>query len=135
MNNSKIQEKWSPQQLKYINFLGRGKTTLNGEKKTNEDFAKAINVNASTLYEWKKLPGFKEAVFQAALADNLDHLPMLLKSQMAGGVKKGKGGETPAATLILKAYQLLFDKVDHTTNGKDMPSPILGGIVKDESPA
>jgi hypothetical protein len=128
MNEAKMSQTWTEQQEKYISFVARGKKTLSGEDRTDEEFAKAIGVDRKTLWRWRKLPGFAAAVFDEVLQENLHYLPNLMKSQLAGGIKKGKGGETPAATLILRQYELLkSDKIDHTTNGKDMPTPILGG--------
>jgi transcriptional regulator with XRE-family HTH domain len=122
-----LQQKWTEAQLKYIQFVARGKRTRQGEKRTDEQFASAIGVDRVTLWRWRSIEGFNKAVFDEILRENVHYLPDLVKAQMAGGMKKGKGGDTPAATLILKSYQLLLDKVDHTTNGKDMPTPILGG--------
>lgn len=132
MKEQELQQKQDELLQKYIEFVARGKRNKQGERRTDEQFADAIGVNRTTLWRWSKHPSFNKAVFDEILRQNVHHLPDLVKSQMVGGIKKGKGGETPAATLILKSYQLLLDKVDHTTNGKDMPAPIMGGSTNGE---
>jgi hypothetical protein len=127
---TKNRDKWSEKQIKYIQFLGRGKKGKDGTSFTNEQFARAIGVNPDTLYTWKKLSGFTQAVFDYILTANLDYLPDIFAAQLIAAGKKGKGGDTQAFMAIMRQYELLkSDKIDHTTNGKDMPAPILGGIA------
>lgn len=123
----KTQDLLSEKQIKYIQFLARGKKTKQGERRTEEQFAEAIGVNASTTYRWRELPGFAEALFQETIKQRLHHLPTLVDAQLQTGIK-GKGGNTQAFMALMRQFELLkSDKVDHTTNGKDLPTPILGG--------
>lgn len=75
--------KWSDKQLKYIQFLARGKKNLKGERRTKEQFAAAIGVHWTRLYEWQKMPGFKYALLEATIAVHADDLPEMIQSHVA----------------------------------------------------
>jgi hypothetical protein len=129
----KTQQQWTAEQFKYIQFVARGNKTINGDDRTEEQFAKAIGVDRVTLWRWSKLPGFRLAVFDEVMGRKLKYLDRLVDSQIMAAGKKGKGGETQAFLAIMRQAQLLqSDKVDHTTNGKDLPTPVLPiGQVRD----
>jgi hypothetical protein len=128
MSEPKTLGNFSEKQLKYIQFLARNSTTKSGEKRTKEQFAEAIGIHWTTLYDWQRLPGFAQALFEETLKFNAKHLPAIVQAQIAAAGKKGKGGDTQAFMAIMRQYELLkSDKVDHTTNGKDLPAPIMGG--------
>lgn len=144
--SEKTIDSWTETQIKYARFLSRGKTTLSGEKRTNEQFAEAIGVGVATLYRWKELEGFMHLVFEMTMKDLVDDLPMMVKSIKAKAVgqtlyykdRRGKEREakpdTQAFLAVMRQARLLqSEKIDHTTNGKDMPTPILGGSARDES--
>lgn len=119
-------QKWTEKQVKLIRFVGRGKRDKLGNKYTYDQFANIIGVHRRTLYDWMDLPGFTQAVFDFALKENMHYLPELLKAQTAAGLNKKKGGDPNAAKLLLRQYQLLQpEHIDHTTNGKELPVPIV----------
>lgn len=132
--SEKSQEKWTETQIRYINFLGRRKKTKSGAKSTNEKFAEAHGINPSTLYDWKKLPGFKLAVLEAMVAEDLDDLGDMLSAMKAEakGVEirytdsKGKTRtarpNVNAFRELTKAWGLAVDRVDHTTDGERLPA-------------
>lgn len=136
MSEAKSQEKWSEVQIKYINFLGRRKKTKSGVKSSNEKFAEAHGINPSTLYDWKKLPGFKLAVLEAMVAEDLDDLGDMLTAMKAEakGVEityehKGKTKTAKpnvnAFRELTKAWGLAVERHDITTDGKALPVPVL----------
>lgn len=109
MEEAKTRESWTENQLKYIEFLGRGKVDKLGDSYTKEEFAKAIGVNPDTLYRWQKLPGFRVAVFEASLGDIVDRIPAMNKI-MAGkamGLKSAKSGDTQAYLALMRQFELL----------------------------
>lgn len=127
------QEKWTDQQIKYIQFLARGKKDLHGRSYTEGEFAKIMGVDFSTIWRWKQKDGFAKVLFEASMKEVAVYLPEMIKAQAAAGLKKGKGGETQAFMALMRQYELLkSDKIDHTTNGKDLPAPILGGVANDD---
>lgn len=126
MNETKTQQGFTEDQYKYLRYVARGRKDIAGNSYTEEQFAKAIGVDRTTTYRWRGIPGFAQVLFEEILKENMHYLPQLVQAQVAAAGKKGKGGETAAMTLLLRQYQLLqSDKIDHTTNGKDMPAPIM----------
>lgn len=143
--SEKTIEKWSDQQIKFARYLSRGKTNLQGERRTMEQFANAIGVGVATLYRWRELDGFMQIVFDMTMKDMVDDLPTMLKAMKAKAAgqsvmykdRRGKEREAKPDTqafmaLMRQAKLLQADRHDHTTNGKDMPSPILGGTANGE---
>ena len=91
---------------------------------TIEDFSTFLDVHLDTIYAWdKEYPEFSES------------LDKIRKAQKAVVLKKGLSGEyNPLiAKLILSANHGMSEKtsVDHTTNGKDLPTPILTTLAKE----
>ena len=95
---------------------------------SRDEFAQSIGVDDATLYRWQKLPGFKTAVFEASMEHLSNRIPELNKAMMgkALGFKDFKNADVPAYNILMRQFALLkADKIDHTTNGKDMPTPII----------
>lgn len=116
MNETKTQGNWTNQQLKYIQFLASEKTDKSGKKWTEEEYQSVLGVDQATMWRWRQLPGFRLALFEKILENNLDYLPNLVKGQMAAGIRKGKGGETAAFLAIMRQFELLkADKTDNKT--------------------
>ena len=109
---AKERHSWTAEQIKFLNFLARGKTNIDGEKRTMEQFSKAIGVHPATLYRWQELPGFAEALLEASLRRIAPTLPAITNglTGKAAGDKRFKNIDTPAATLVLKLYGALTDK-------------------------
>jgi transcriptional regulator with XRE-family HTH domain len=100
----KMQGKWTEPQLKYIQFLARGKKNRKGEQRTEEQFAEAIGVDFSTLWRWKQKDGFAEALLEATQRELAPLLPSLSNAVTgkAFGEKRFKNIDIPAATLAIK---------------------------------
>lgn len=83
---------------------------------TIEGFARYIDVNKTSLYEWdKKYPEFSNA-FNKIKAEQQDRL-----------INNGLSGDynPTIAKLILSSNHGMREKTDVTTNDKDLPSPIM----------
>lgn len=110
----KMSQTWTEKQEKYIGFVARGNKTLKGEDRTDEQFAAAIGVDRKTLWRWSRLAGFRLAVFDEVMGRKLKYLDKLVDSQIAGGLRKGKGGETQAFMAMMRQYELLkSDKIEN----------------------
>lgn len=130
--SAKLEHRWTPQQIKYIEFVSRGKTNLKGEKRTDDEFAKAVGVGRTTLWRWQNEDGFAEAIFEQSLKNLIPYLPSLNVAMLgkASGSKKHQGASERAYLALMRQYELLkTDKVDITTKGKELPTPILGGLA------
>lgn len=130
MAPTNLQQKWTDDQLKYVEFVARGKKNLQGERRSDEYFAKSIGVNRTTLWRWQCLDGFAEAVFELSLRSLVPYLPSLNVAMLgkAVGSKKHEAASYQAYLALMRQFELLkSDKVDHTTMGKEMPTPIYGG--------
>lgn len=101
---SNTQESWTENQMKFINFLARGKTDKDGNEFTEGQFAKIIGVDQATLWRWKHLDGFGEALLEATRKELQPHLPKLSKAILAkaAGNSKFKNIDIPAANLVIK---------------------------------
>ena len=86
---SEMQQPWTEQQLKHINFVARGKTNKKGEKRTDEEFAEAIGVDRVTLWRWMQLPGYRQAIIDAKLADRMGDIAEAIDAHAA----KAKGAD------------------------------------------
>lgn len=121
MNEAKTLVKFTEKQEQFIRFLGRNKKDVNGNKYTNEEFAKLIGVHYTTLYDWKQLPGFSQAVFDYSIRELAEHIPGLNEAVMmkAAGIepKKRKSADIPAYLALMRQASLLkSDKSDINQN-------------------
>jgi hypothetical protein len=97
---------------RYLAETGREQTEL----PTIEGFALRINVNDDTLVEWGKK--YKE--FSAALRK----LKMKQKNQLINdGIYGGKEVNSTIVKLMLQNNHGMKERVDQTTNDKDLPAP------------
>lgn len=104
---------FTPMQLEYIKFLAAGKIDKDGKKWSREDFAtKVAKVNPSTLYDWQRIPGFKEALFQETMSRVSDWIPAMTRAQ----VKKAMQGDTPAFKVVMNQLHLLVAERIETKN-------------------
>jgi len=89
---------------------------------TVEGFALFINVNKTTLYEWRE----KHTEFS-------NSLEKIVEEQRKRLLDKGLSGEynPTIAKLILSSNHNMREKADLTTDGDKIESPIYGGKSKD----
>ena len=89
---------------------------------TREGFCRFINIGTSTMDVWEdKYPEFRDA---------LRKIDTLQKERL---ISKGLSGDynSTIAKLMLSSNHNMIEKksTDHTTNGKDLPTPILNGTI------
>ena len=84
-----------------------------------ESFALYINVNKSTLYDWKKLyPEFSNA---------LDRLMLKQAEQLIDdGIYGGKEVNATIVKLLLQNNHGMKERTDQTSGDKPLPTPIYG---------
>jgi len=84
-----------------------------------ESFALYINVNKSTLYDWKKLyPEFSDA---------LDRLMLKQAEQLIDdGIYGGKEVNAVIVKLLLQNNHGMKERTDQTSGDKPLPTPIYG---------
>ena len=92
-----------------------------------ESFAIWLDVNKDTLYEWKKkYPEFSDA---------LDKIMLRQCQQLIDdGIYGGKEVNATIIKLLLQNNHGMKERTDQTTNEKDLPIPILGGLSLMNSP-
>lgn len=130
-------QKWTeldPKRQEYIDFVASGgMTVIDGELKkiSAEDLAKKVKVVRQTLYNWREIPGFWELVQERRnILYSRDRMSMVYNAVF----KKSLQGDINAAKLLMQQAKILeADKIDHTTNGRDMPSPIISIMNPDNA--
>lgn len=97
--------KLTSKQLKCIDLLVKKDLTRGKKRQTNEDIANIIGVNASTIYEWKKIPEFNEELNKQGreynstmVIDAFQHLRAILNNPGTSDTSKLK-----AIELIMKS--------------------------------
>lgn len=85
-----------------------------------ESFAIWLDVNKDTLYEWKKK--YKE------FSDALEKIMRRQAEQLIDdGIYGGKEVNVTIIKLLLQNNHGMKERLDQTTNEKDLPVPIYGG--------
>lgn len=102
---------------KYLKTTGRQQMKL----PTIEGFAIFIEVSKDSLYEWKKLyPDFSYALEKILLRQ--------VVQLINDGIYGGKGVNATIIKLMLQNNHGMKERSDQTTNDKELPQPILGGL-------
>ena len=113
METEQNREQLTPSQQLYIDYLGAGQIDENGTKISKEQFAKILQVNPDTLYQWQKLPGFWPMVVERTNELIRRKYPKILNSMYVQALK----GNVQAATFMAKQSGEL--KADKTQNQND----------------
>lgn len=85
-----------------------------------ESFALFLGVNKDTLYEWSK----EHKEFSDALRDIMT---VQAERLIDDGIYGGKEVNATIVKLLLQNNHGMKERVDNTTNDKDIPQPIYGG--------
>lgn len=102
---------------RYISTTGKEQMNL----PTVEGFAIYLGVSRDSLYEWSKI--YKE------FSDTLKKIEILQKQQLINdGIYGGKEVNATIVKLLLQNNHGMKERTDATTNDKDLPTPLLGGI-------
>jgi len=91
---------------------------------TIEGFAQFVGVNKTTLYEWEKI--------HEDISNALEKLRTEQKQRLLDNGLSGKYNPT-IAKLVLSANHNMREKTDVTTDGKELPTPILHGVLRNDS--
>lgn len=86
-----------------------------------ESFAIWLGINKDTLYEWaKKYPKFSDAL-ERIMRKQAEQL-------IDDGIYGGKDINATIIKLLLQNNHGMKERMDQTTNNKDLPTPIYSGI-------
>lgn len=113
---TKYQESFVNELDKYLQTTGKEQTSL----PTKQGFALWLGVDDETLNEWAKIyPKFSATLKRL----------MLLQGQQLidDGIYGGKEVNATIVKLLLQNNHGMKERVDQTTNDKDIPTPIYGG--------
>ncbi len=113
---TKFDPKFVDEADKYLLTTGKEKMHL----PKIESFAIWLDVNKDTLYAWaKKYPEFSDA---------LDKIKLRQAVQLIDdGVYGGKEVNATIIKLMLQNNHGMKERADHTTNDRELPTPIMGG--------
>lgn len=94
---------WTPDQLRFMAWLALPKAAR--EPKLQRDLAKEIGVDESTLSDWKKLDGFRDATNKFARELLKDDVP-----EVYGTIRKlAKQGSVPHLNMFFAMADLAGD--------------------------
>ena len=121
---TKYEERFIEEVDNYLATTGKEQTSL----PTIEGFAIYLDVSRDSLYEWAKLyPEF---------SDTLRRIEILQKQQLIDdGIYGGKEVNATIVKLLLQNNHGMKERTDQTTNDKDLPTPILGGLTNENKRA
>lgn len=112
-----LQEKFTPQQELYLEYLAAGKQDVHGNKYSKGDMAKLFGTDPATLWRWERLPGFQEEVFNRSMARLTEYLPSMNKAMVKKALDKG---DVQAYMAIMRQANLLkADKFDNKNDNTD----------------
>jgi hypothetical protein len=98
MNTLEKPTTWTTDQIQYQEFLAAGKRDEDGKRRTNEWFAKnVIQGDVSKLYDWRKLPGWDEAVLDRIPSKLVQFIPELDQVQL----EKARKGDNDSYRMIM----------------------------------
>ncbi|GEM_PF-1773807 len=103
---------------KYLKTTGREQMKL----PTIEGFAIFIEVSRDSLYEWRKLyPEFSYALEKILLRQEVQLID--------DGIYGGKEVNATIVKLMLQNNHGMKERSDQTTNDRDLPAPLYGGLA------
>jgi hypothetical protein len=87
---------WTPDQLKFQAWLALPSAAR--EPKQQKQLARLLEVHEVTLSEWKRLPGWHDAVYEMAMSEIKGELVPVLHAQ----VREAKKGSLPHAQWVFE---------------------------------
>ena len=96
MSTNPTKRKWSAKQRRFIQWLSR--LEQDRTPKTQAELAGELKLRPETLSRWRQLPGFLEAVGEAAFLRLYQRTPLVL--EVIG--KKAEAGELHFVKLLLE---------------------------------
>ena len=111
--------KWTPNQMEFQKWLAVPK--FSRTPPSQDLYADSIGINRKTLYRWKNLDGFMDAVVALARQNLRDSLPDIYGALAREAIK----GSAPLIKLALEVTGEHQEKLDVTSGGK----PIKGYAI------
>lgn len=108
-------KKWTPDQLKFQAWLALPASARS--PKTQRELARQLEYHEITLTEWKRLPGWHDAVYALAITEIIGELVPVLHAQ----VKQAKDGSLPHA-------QWVFDVAGKWTPKQRVEATVQAGV-------
>jgi hypothetical protein len=119
---TKYQESFIQEVDNYLQTTGREQTSL----PTKQGLALHLKVDEDTLNNWAKVyPKFFGALKKLMATQ--------AKQLIDDGIYGGKEVNSTIVKLLLQNNHGMKERTDTTTNDKDLPTPILGGISQKKS--
>ncbi|CAM3638942.1 phBC6A51 family helix-turn-helix protein [Mesobacillus zeae] len=81
---------------------------------TYEEVAKEVGVAKSTLFEWKKLDEFNDAIKNAVVRNTTDRLPDMFDSMIDNIIETGNAA---AFRTVVQLHGMLTEKVEVASKG------------------
>lgn len=97
------------------------------EVPTKEGFALYLGVSRSTVYEWVDL----DTDHGRRFSDIFDDIMAEQAKRIINGALYGRFNATISKLMLTKHDYTDKVQTDLTTNGKDLPVPILGGVTQE----
>lgn len=91
---------------------------------TNKELCAALGLPERTFYDKMRNQKFMRLVVQKSLIQAKKYFPKVL-SILRKNVDEGK---EKSIEMFIKYVGEVADKIDHTTNGKDLPTPLLAHV-------
>lgn len=102
-----------------------------GKIPTKEGLALYLDVRRSTVYEWAEL----KTPLGLAFSDIFEKIMAEQGERLIQGGLMGRFNPTIAKMMLTRHDYVEKQAVDHTTNGKELPTPILGGVSQEKTDA
>lgn len=115
---------------KYLATTGKKQTSL----PTIQGFALWLGVDSDTLGNWANAKDDEENLIHPEFFGTLKKLKDLQAKQLIDdGIYGGKDVNATIVKLLLQNNHGMKERVDQTTNDKDLPTPILNAIRNNDS--
>lgn len=92
--------------------------------KTNQELFTSLGIPERTFYDRLRNEKFMKLVVKKSLIQAKKYFPRVLE-KLQENVEDGK---EKSIEMFIKYVGEVADKIDHTTNGKDLPTPLLAHV-------
>lgn len=96
---------------------------------TNKELYESLGLPERTFYDKLRNRKFMRLVVQKSLIQAKKYFPRVI-SALQKNVEEGK---EKSIEMFIKYVGEVADKIDHTTNGKDLPTPLLAYVSSNNS--
>ncbi len=114
---------WTPAQAQFQTWLSLPKRLR--RPRTQRDLAERLGVTEATLDEWKRLPGFQDAVNAGIAALTVGEVADVV----AALVRQARQGSKSHAELLLTIAGLVRKRVEHSGEGG---GPVMVQVIRSD---